>query len=138
MNLSRVGGPAVAQLDRLRSRGVRIALDEFGTGYSSLSVIARLPVDVVKLDRSFSTEATGPGHESGQRLLRAVFRLADSLGLQIVADGVETREQADLLRELGCPLGQGNVFAAPADASALPDLVAAGDARSAPARSRHG
>jgi diguanylate cyclase (GGDEF)-like protein len=126
VTLSRIRGSAIAQLDRLRGHGVRIALDDFGTGYSSLSTIAQLPVDVAKLDRSFSQRVPGHSQAPRRRFLRAVFELAKSLDLQIVAEGVETREQADLLRELDCPLGQGNYFAVPAEIQSL-DALLGGD-----------
>jgi len=124
VNLSRARGSAVTQLDRLRGHGIRIALDDFGTGYSSLSTIARLPVDIVKLDRSFTQDTTRHARNTGREFLLAVLRLAESLDLVTVAEGVETEQQADLLRDLGCPLGQGNLFAAPLTVNALDALLA--------------
>lgn len=126
VSLSGARWSAISQLSRLRRHGVRVALDDFGTGYSSLSVIAQLPVDVVKLDRSFSWDANGHSAVPRHRFLRAIIQLAESLDLQIVAEGVEQPGQADLLRRLGCPLGQGNLFAPPAEIRSLSMLLDGG------------
>ena len=75
-------------------------------------------MDIVKLDRSFTQDTTRHGGTPGRKFLLAIFRLAESLDLQTVAEGVETEQQADLLRDLGCPLCQGNLFAAPVPATA--------------------
>jgi len=95
----------------LRSIGVTIALDDFGTGYSSLSYLATLPVDTLKIDRSFvSVLGSSP---SGLTLARLVVQLAEPLGLVTVAEGVETIEQADLLRGMGCTFAQGYLYSRP-------------------------
>jgi EAL domain-containing protein (putative c-di-GMP-specific phosphodiesterase class I) len=97
------------QIRGLRDLGVRLGLDDFGTGWSSLEYLSRLPVDVLKIAQVFvdqvgtSTRATA--------LVRAIIDLAHSLGLITVAEGVETQEQADRLRQMGCFLGQGWHFA---------------------------
>lgn len=112
------------RLERIRSLGVRIAIDDFGTGYSSLSYLSRLPVDIVKIDRSF-VQQLDPGH--GQRqwaFIRAILHLVESMGLQAVAEGVETSEQAVALRELRCPCAQGFLFAKPMPADALTRTLA--------------
>jgi diguanylate cyclase (GGDEF)-like protein len=113
------------QLNRLREHGVRLAIDDFGTGYSSLSYIARLPVDVVKIDSSFTSgpaDATLP-HEP-LRVVRAILQLISGLGLTAIAEGIETDEQADVLRQLMCPLGQGYYFSPPVPAERIRRLLA--------------
>jgi diguanylate cyclase (GGDEF)-like protein/PAS domain S-box-containing protein len=100
------------QLSRIRDLGVQIGLDDFGTGYASLTHLRRLPLDFVKVDRSF---VQGLGQDAGdERIVSAVVDLARNLGLRSVGEGVETREQLDRLRELGCDEGQGYLFARPA------------------------
>ncbi|MFG1924979.1 putative bifunctional diguanylate cyclase/phosphodiesterase [Cryptosporangium sp. NPDC048952] len=102
---------AAGLLRELRELGVRVALDDFGVGYSSLNYLRQLPVDVVKLDRSFTRElGTGP---DAVILVDGVLDLAYRLGLETVAEGVETEEQAGQLRDLGCRYGQGFYFGAP-------------------------
>lgn len=103
---------AAAELEAARSLGVRIALDDFGTGHSSLSLLQKFPVDVLKIDRSFVAPIKP---ESGvPPIVRMVLGLADSLAVPAVAEGVETSEQADVLRGLGCAYGQGYWFGRPA------------------------
>jgi EAL domain-containing protein (putative c-di-GMP-specific phosphodiesterase class I) len=98
-------------LHDLRSLGVTVSLDDFGTGYSSMSYLATLPVDGLKIDRSF-VSVMGSSAES-RTLSRLVVQLADSLHLTTVAEGVETMEQADLLRGMGCQFGQGYLWSRP-------------------------
>ncbi len=102
---------AIATLGELKALGVRLAIDDFGTGYSSLSYLRRLPVDVLKLDRSFVAPAGRGDRESA--LVDAVFRLGRSLGLVTIAEGIEDVEQRDRLVSLGCRVGQGYLFARP-------------------------
>jgi diguanylate cyclase (GGDEF)-like protein len=112
---------ADAGLDRLRAVGVRVAIDDFGTGYSSLSYLARLPVDILKIDRAFTMPvAAGPEWA----LTRAILDLAVSLGLTAIAEGVETEEQAEALRRLGCPLAQGFRYSPAVPASEIARLLA--------------
>ena len=98
------------RLEALRQLGVRIAIDDFGTGYSSLSYLGRLPVDVLKIDRSFTI---GLGHAAERSLVPAILELARTLGLMTVAEGVETEQHGRRLRELGCQLAQGYYFSKP-------------------------
>jgi EAL domain-containing protein (putative c-di-GMP-specific phosphodiesterase class I) len=120
-------GTSVRNLDTLRRLGVRIALDDFGTGQSTLTLLQEFPVDELKLDRSF-TQAHGPSRR--HTMAAAVIKLARVLGLHVVAEGVETPEQADRLRELGYPAAQGYLFAKPMPAAAIDAAVAvAGIAR---------
>ena len=96
---------ALATMHALRATGVRLALDDFGTGYSSMSYVQRLPVEVLKVDKSFIDPITGPGQ--GTALAEVVLKLAQATGLRTVAEGVETPRQAAALRALGCDSGQG-------------------------------
>ena len=112
---------AQQMLGQFRARGVRLAMDDFGTGYSSLSCLQELPLDVLKVDRAFVTNATS---ERGYAaLLHAVVTLADNLGLRVVAEGIETEEQLVLLQALGCPTGQGYLLARPTRGDDVPSLA---------------
>jgi EAL domain-containing protein (putative c-di-GMP-specific phosphodiesterase class I) len=104
-------------LEQLRELGVRIALDDFGTGYSSLGYLRRFPIDVIKLDKSFTDEL--PHGERGLRLVDAVGQLADAMGAVPEAEGIETEEQAAALADLGWELGQGYYFSRPVEAASL-------------------
>ena len=113
---------AIALLRRLKALGVHIAIDDFGTGYSSLSYLLRLPADTLKIDRSFVSGSGDAGRNVS--IVRTVVSLASSLGLDVVAEGVETEEQRRLLQDLGCPLAQGFLFSAAVDSDAAAHLVA--------------
>lgn len=104
-----VGTAALDQLERLRGAGMRVALDDFGTGYSSLAQASRLPLDVLKLDRSFLPDHRLDPQQSA--LIRDILSIADTLSLAVTAEGIETQEVADQLRELGVRYGQGWHFA---------------------------
>jgi diguanylate cyclase (GGDEF)-like protein/PAS domain S-box-containing protein len=112
---------AVSRLRDLKALGVTLALDDFGTGYSSLSVLSRFPVDILKMDRSFLTEGSTP---EAHTLANAVVGLGATLSLEVVAEGIEELEQAETMRELGCDLGQGFLFARPLPAEDSLDFVA--------------
>lgn len=105
--------PTVARevLATLRSMGIKIAVDDFGTGYSSLSNLHTLPVDYLKIDRSFVSEAELGSERT--RMVGAIQAMADGLGLQTVAEGIETQETTRALRQMGCRVGQGYAFGAP-------------------------
>jgi EAL domain-containing protein (putative c-di-GMP-specific phosphodiesterase class I) len=103
---------AIRQLQRLRELGFTIALDDFGTGFSSLSYLKRLPVDKVKIDRTFVAGIRT--HKSDRVLIESVIRIAQSLHFTVVAEGVETPQQAEFVTELGCNYMQGFYFARPA------------------------
>jgi EAL domain-containing protein (putative c-di-GMP-specific phosphodiesterase class I) len=108
---------AAAILGHLRERGVTVAIDDFGTGYSSLQVLTRLPVDVLKIDRSFIQDlATNERH---RLVVQTTITLAQSFGLKTVAEGVETEEHADILRGLGCDVLQGYLIHRPAPAGVI-------------------
>jgi len=91
-------------LNDLKSLGVKLAIDDFGTGYSSLNYLKRLPVDVVKLDRSFVQELDINAVDSA--IVSAVINLADAIGMMAIAEGVETADQLERLTSLGCPMVQ--------------------------------
>jgi Amt family ammonium transporter len=114
---------AIRTLQRLKALGVKVAIDDFGTGYSSLSYLKRFPIDYVKIDRAF---IRGLGEETvDSEIVRSVIRLAAAIGIGAVAEGVETEDQLDRLRELECPLVQGFLLARPqlpADIEGLLDL----------------
>ncbi len=114
---------AAATLDRLKGLGLRVLMDDFGTGYSSLSALHRLPLDGLKVDRSF-VQAMGQDGRAGQ-VVASVLALARGLGLEVVAEGIERPDQLAGLRLLGCDAGQGFLFSPAADADALRDLLAA-------------
>jgi diguanylate cyclase (GGDEF)-like protein/PAS domain S-box-containing protein len=116
------GERAVSVLTELRQSGVRISVDDFGTGYSSLAYLKRLPVDCLKVDRSFVREL-GPAAEDSA-IVAAVVALARSVGLEVVAEGVETAEQLSCLRALGCQGAQGYLFSRPLPAPAFAGLLA--------------
>jgi diguanylate cyclase (GGDEF)-like protein len=113
-----------AQLRTLREHGVRIAIDDFGTGYSSLAYLRQLPVDILKMDGSFTTNQVQGGAARDRAFIRAIVELADSLDLVTVAEAVETADQADRLVALGCHLAQGYHFARPAPADDIEPLLA--------------
>jgi EAL domain-containing protein (putative c-di-GMP-specific phosphodiesterase class I) len=108
-------------LARLKARRVRLAVDDFGTGYSSLSYLRTFPVDVLKVDRSFVADL---GAERGdEAIVAAIIRLAHTLGLDAVAEGVEAQHQLDRLHALGCDLAQGFHLARPAPADEITPLL---------------
>lgn len=110
------------RLDALRRAGFRIALDDFGTGYSSLNYLKRFPIDCIKIDRSFIQDMTRD--EQDVAIVGTIVTLAGRLGLTVVAEGVETAEQAALLQGLGCTTAQGYYFARPLPAEAMEALLA--------------
>jgi diguanylate cyclase (GGDEF)-like protein len=112
---------AIEQIDALNDLGVALAIDDFGTGYSSLRYLRRLPLDVMKIEKSFIGGIGGPGEEA--ELLRAIIDLARIFGLRVVAEGVERPEQRERLLELGCELGQGHLLSEPLDAGETDALL---------------
>jgi EAL domain-containing protein (putative c-di-GMP-specific phosphodiesterase class I) len=110
---------AVTRLHALKELGVRIAMDDFGTGYSSLSYLSRLPVDILKMDRSF----LAPGIDDNA-LAAAIMAIGDRLGLEVVAEGIERPEQIESLQSLGFDLGQGFLFGRPMPSRSLDEHLA--------------
>jgi diguanylate cyclase (GGDEF)-like protein len=115
---------AVTTLGGLRSKGVRVALDDFGTGWSSLTYLQRLPVDVLKLDRSFVSQV--PDDRATTAIVASIMSMATSLGLEVTAEGIETIEQLSFLQDCGRLSGQGYLFAKPLLADEVDALLAAG------------
>jgi diguanylate cyclase (GGDEF)-like protein len=103
----------IERFRQLKQLGVRLALDDFGTGYSALAYLRRFPIDLIKIDKSFVAEMSG-GREAST-LARAIVQLGRTLGLVIIAEGIETPDQLAQLRDAGCELGQGYYFAKPLD-----------------------
>jgi diguanylate cyclase (GGDEF)-like protein/PAS domain S-box-containing protein len=115
------GDTGFRALRDLSAEGIRVAIDDFGTGYSSMEQLRRMPVDIVKVDRSF---VSGMASDSTDReIVAAVVGMARALNLSVVAEGIETREQAEALRELGCDIGQGFLFAKAVPAPEFEDLA---------------
>ena len=108
---------------RLRDYGVRIALDDFGVGYSSLSYLRRFPFDTIKIDRSFVQEVVD--NTTTHAIVGSLLSLGHSLGIQVIAEGVETRAQLDALQQLRCRYIQGFLLGPPVAATELPRLIAA-------------
>lgn len=111
----------ITELNRLRSLGVQIAIDDFGTGYSSLSYLQRMPIDHLKIDRSFISGFEDP--QENDQIVRSIISLAKSLGLSVIAEGVENREQFDRLRALNCDKAQGFMFSRPVDNQKALELI---------------
>ncbi|MDB5731535.1 MAG: hypothetical protein JWQ03_1430, partial [Variovorax sp.] len=114
---------AIRVLSQLREIGIRFSIDDFGTGYSSLSYLHRLPLDMLKIDRSFIA-ALDQGDEN-LGIVRTILRLAKDLGIDVVAEGTETAAQLDHLRALECEFGQGYYFSRPVDAAAIRQILQA-------------
>ena len=114
-------------LAELKNRNIRLSIDDFGTGYSSLSYLHRFPLDTLKIDRSFVSRlgAVENGDGGGQplQIVRAIVTLAHNLGLNAIAEGVETAEQLAQLRELDCELAQGYWFSKPLDRDAITEML---------------
>ena len=98
-------------LKQIRSLGVTVAIDDFGTGFSALSYLKKYPLNKVKIDRSFVNDL--PGDHGDVVLVKAIIGMAHGLGLKVVAEGVETREQWDFLKQINCDMAQGYYFGRP-------------------------
>lgn len=114
-------GTAITVLQGLRDLGVGLSIDDFGTGYSSLAYLQRLPIDAIKIDRSFVAGLDDGA--KGLALVRTIVQLARTMGLGVVAEGVETGRHLDVLQSLGCGHGQGYLFARPLEAAAAARLA---------------
>ncbi|HEU4595138.1 MAG TPA: EAL domain-containing protein, partial [Pyrinomonadaceae bacterium] len=123
-------------LRQLRSLGVQLAIDDFGTGYSSLSYLHRFPIDTLKIDRSFVTRMVD--NSENIEIVRTIVMLAQVLGMDVVAEGVETKEQLALLRKLGCENGQGYYFSRPTNTTEAEKIIAVTCARPQPAQPKAG
>jgi diguanylate cyclase (GGDEF)-like protein/PAS domain S-box-containing protein len=112
---------ATDMLRQLRALGVQLAIDDFGTGYSSLSYLHRFPIDTLKIDRSFVTRMSE--NNENTEIVRTIIVLAQNLGMDVVAEGVETNEQLFLLQKLGCENGQGYFFSKPVNAEGAEKII---------------
>jgi EAL domain-containing protein (putative c-di-GMP-specific phosphodiesterase class I) len=117
-------------LRALKDLGVRVAMDDFGTGYSSLAYLRQFPFDLLKIDRAFVAGVTASAQD--RAIVRTIVELARALGLTVVAEGVETPEQLAVLRELGCEMAQGYLFARPQPAEAVTAMLRTGAAPATP------
>ncbi len=115
-------GTTLETLEALSVRGVQIALDDFGTGYSSMNYLKRMPLDNLKVDQSFVKGL--PHDRENLAIVRAIFSMAQNLGFSVTAEGVETHEQADSLKMMGCDSLQGYYFSRPVPATDIPGLLA--------------
>jgi diguanylate cyclase (GGDEF)-like protein/PAS domain S-box-containing protein len=113
-------------LARLKGLGVRLSIDDFGTGYSSLSRLQGLPLDTLKIDRSFISDMDDDPDK--REIVRVIVMLGQQLGMKVVAEGTETAEQVRFLKDLGCDYAQGYFFSRPVDARAFEELLTAGQA----------
>ena len=112
---------ASAALQMVRDHGVSISIDDFGTGYSSLAYLHKLPASTLKIDRSFVTRLSEDPHTL--HVVRAIMRVAHSLDMQVVAEGIETMDQLEHLRALDCDFGQGYLYAKPIAADLVDALL---------------
>lgn len=112
---------AVESLLKLRSLGIHVSLDDFGTGYSSLNYLQNLPIDTLKIDRSFIRQLTADGEQG--KIVETILTLGDNLGIEVIAEGIETAEQLKKLRMIHCRRGQGYFFAKPMEGKALSSLL---------------
>lgn len=120
-------GTAAVTLQRLSDMGVQLPIDDFGTGYSSLSYLKRFPINALKIDRSFVSDISADADDGA--IAGTVIALVHSMGLTVVAEGVETSQQRDLLRQLKCDKAQGFYFSEPMTAAALQNTFYYGEAQ---------
>ena len=113
---------ATQSLEDLQSLGVEIHLDDFGAGYSSFAYLHRLPIDLLKIDRSFVAGLGAPGERF--EIVETMMTMARSMGISVIAEGIESAQQVERLRKVGCTYGQGYHFARPADAESTGALIA--------------
>ncbi|GAB3546768.1 hypothetical protein GCM10027343_25100 [Noviherbaspirillum agri] len=114
---------AAQELSRIKQLGVQVSIDDFGTGYSSLSYLTRLSVDALKIDKSFVTAI--PGNAKDCSIVRTIINIGKELNIKVIAEGVETRDQAHFLRDQGCDIGQGYLFHKPRTADEIDRLLGA-------------
>jgi len=112
---------SIGKMNELRSSGVNISIDDFGTGFSSLSYLKRFPLNALKIDRSFISDI--PGDEDDVAITNAIIALANTLKIEVIAEGVETRDQLNYLRENNCRLAQGNFLSVPLPARKMEDFL---------------
>ena len=113
---------AIRQLGQLRDMGIRTAIDDFGTGYSSLSLLQQIPVDILKIDKAF-VDPLNRSEPASSSIIESVITLAHSLGLRVIAEGIERQDQRDRLLMLGCDEGQGFLLGRPLDGDQSTALI---------------
>ncbi|UCF36091.1 MAG: EAL domain-containing protein, partial [Acidobacteriota bacterium] len=116
------GEEAIDKLRTLKDSGVRVYLDDFGTGYSSLKYLQRLPIDGIKIDRSFTSQLDSEERTLG--ISKVILQMGEMFGLDVTAEGVETERQLELLTDLSCPTAQGNYFCRPMSSEAFSVFLA--------------
>ena len=114
----------VKMLEQLRKRNIQICLDDFGTGYSSLNYLHRFPINILKIDRSFVSNLKA--EDSKMAIVRTIVTLGHELGIEVIAEGIETADQKQFLKTLGCHYGQGYYFSPPVDSKTLTTLLTSG------------
>jgi EAL domain-containing protein (putative c-di-GMP-specific phosphodiesterase class I) len=132
--LVETGGSSIGTLQRLKEIGVRLAIDDFGVGYSSLSYLRYLPVDLLKLDRVLVKDLDKD--RKNLAIVRAALDIGHALGIEVVAEGVQTREEFEELRKLGCDVGQGNYWWGPLPPNEAGALLASNHPSAPDARTR--
>ena len=114
-------GGVAREIQTLRESGLRVALDDFGTGFASLTHLLSVPVDIIKIDKSFVTRMEPESRSAA--IVEGIVSIAEKLGIRVVAEGIETREQADLLKGFGCTLGQGYLYSKALDRQSVTKLL---------------
>jgi len=114
---------ALDVITRLKGLGIGLKIDDFGTGYSSLSYLAQFPFDTLKIDRSFTIQLSGM--DANAQIVRSILDMAHTLGMEVIAEGVEESDQAARLLSLGCEFGQGYYFSRPVPPRDAESLIAA-------------
>jgi EAL domain-containing protein (putative c-di-GMP-specific phosphodiesterase class I) len=125
---------AIQIASAIKNLGIRLAIDDFGTGYSSLSQLKRFPIDTLKIDRSFVRDV--PENVQDRAITEAIISMGTTLGVKVVAEGVETAEQYEFLKERGCHEVQGYLFGKPRHPDALTGFIARGARFANPAQRR--
>ena len=110
----------IAQLQNIRSLGIKISMDDFGTGYSSIGLLDRIPIDILKLDKIFVHDLERPKKRA---IINAIVVMAEALGVKVVAEGIENREQVKILTQLGCYIMQGYFYSKPMKANEINDWI---------------
>jgi EAL domain-containing protein (putative c-di-GMP-specific phosphodiesterase class I) len=116
------GEQTINKLAQLRARNIQLSIDDFGQGYSSLSYLHRFPINILKIDRAFVSQMSEGGENI--EIVRTIVILAHTLNMSVVAEGVETQKQVDILKKLGCEFGQGYLFARPLTAADAEHAIA--------------
>ena len=114
---------SIRKMHDLKKLGIHLSMDDFGTGYSSLSYLHQFPLDVLKIDRSFVKDITGSTDNEEGAIARAVLAMAQSMGLGVVAEGVENEQQFEFLKQHGCKIVQGYLISPPVSADKLEKLL---------------